>query len=502
MEEIRVRFPPSPTGYLHIGGARTVLYNWMFAKKHGGKLVLRIEDTDAQRSTEASTQAILDGLRWMGLDWDEGPYLQTEHAGEHRAAAEELVARGDAYRCYCTKEELEAKREAAKAAKRSFIGYDRSCRDLSPELRARYEAEGRESVVRFRVPIERDERSFEDLIYGPTVFRPEEMEDFVIVRSTGEPLYVLSNAVDDHRDRISHVIRGADHRNNTAKQVLLYEAMGWEVPAFAHIPLTLDPQKAKISKRRHGEVVAVGFYQKAGFLPWAFCNYIALLGWSPGDDRELFLSRDEMREAFTLDRVKRTNSVFNYRKEDTKFITDPKALHLNATHIREMPLEALAPHVEARLRDAGIWQDAWAGDGTDRGWFLDTLGLVRDRYHLLNDFVDRGRAYFADDFEIEPQAMKKGLGKDPALKDYLPQLADRLAALATWDLETTEAALRGLCEELGVKAGLLINAARAAVSGQSVGPGAFDILVAVGQRRTIERLHRAAALVSRSACSK
>ena len=496
MEEIRVRFPPSPTGYLHIGGARTVLYNWLFARKHGGKLVLRIEDTDTARSTEASTQAILDGLRWMGLDWDEGPYNQSDHAAEHRAAAETLVKSGAAYRCYCTKDELAAKRDAAMAAKQAFIGYDRSCRALSDERRAAYEAEGRQSVVRFRVPIERDEIAVEDLIYGRTVFPPSEMEDFVIVRSNGEPLYVLSNAVDDHRDRISHVIRGADHRNNTAKQVLLYEALGWEVPTFAHIPLTLDPQKAKISKRKHGEVVAVGFYQDAGFLPWAFSNYIALLGWSPGDDKEIFASREEMMEAFTLERVKRTNSVFNYRKGDPKFITDAKALHINAEHLRTMPVEALAGHVAEKLDAAGIWNDAWSEGGAERAWFLATLDLVRDRYHLLNDFIDRGRAYFSDDFEIEPKAMTKSLRKDPALKDYLPQLADRYEALASFDLESTERALRELCEELGVKAGLLINGARAAVSGQSVGPGAFDLLVAIGQARTVARLRKTAALLA------
>ncbi len=495
MDEIRLRFPPSPTGYLHIGGARTALFNWLFARKHGGKLVLRIEDTDTLRSTEESTQAILDGLEWMGIDWDEGPYLQSEYADEHRQVAQTLLDKGLAYRCYCTKEELEAKREAARAAKAEYQGYDGTCRHLTAEQRASYEAEGRSSIVRFKIPERPGAGAFEDIVYGAQDPSSRQLEDFVIVRSNGEPLYVLSNAVDDHRDRISHVIRGADHVMNTPKQVMLYEAMGWEVPKFAHLPLNLDPKKAKISKRKHGEVVAVGFYREHGFLPWAFSNFMALLGWSAGDDREVYLTREELIEAFDLSGVRRTNSVFNYRVGDGKFITDPKALHINAQHIRLMALDDLAVFVKEQFESAGIWREVWEDGGEEREWFLATLDLIRARYHLLTDFVTLGGAYFTDDFEIADKAMRKGLRKDPALKDYLPVFADRLAALETFDLETTEAATRALAEELGVKAGLLINAARAAVSGQAVGPGIFDIFVAVGQRRTVDRLRRVVALI-------
>ncbi|MFH2008434.1 MAG: glutamate--tRNA ligase, partial [bacterium] len=338
MSEIRVRFPPSPTGYLHIGGARTALYNWLLCKKLGGKLVLRIEDTDVERSTEASAQGILEGLEWMGIDWDEGPYLQSDYADQHRETAEALLARGAAYRCYCTKDELAAKREAAQAAKQDFQGYDGTCRDLTPEQRAQHEADGRESVVRFKVPGGEGSVRFDDLVFGPTEVSLRELDDFVIVRSNGVPLYVLSNVADDHRDRITHVIRGADHLVNTPKQVLLYQALDWEVPLFAHMALTLDPQKAKISKRRHGEVVAVQFYRDAGFLPWAFCNFMAMLGWSPGDDREIFLTPEELVEAFSLEGLAKRNSVFNYRKGDPKFITDPKAIHVNAQHLRELPV--------------------------------------------------------------------------------------------------------------------------------------------------------------------
>ena len=494
-ENVCVRFPPSPTGYLHIGGARTALFNWLFCRQKGGRFVLRIEDTDAERSTEASAQAILDGLRWMGVDWDEGPYLQTQYAGEHRAAAERLVDKGAAYRCYCTPAELAERREAAEAAKLDY-GYDGTCRHLTPEERAAREAEGRSWVVRFRVPEDGGELAFDDMVYGHHAVQLRELEDFVIVRSNGQPLYILSNAVDDHRDGVSHVIRGADHLRNTFKQILLYEAMGWDVPTFGHISLTLDTQKAKISKRKHGEVVAVDFYQKAGFLPSAFCNFVALLGWSPGDDREVFLTREELLDAFSSGGLSKTHSVFNWRPGDPKFITDPKALHINAQHLRALPLDELGAHVRGQLEAEGLWQEAWAEGGAARDWFLATLDLIRVRYHLLTDFVTLGRAYFGDDFEIDPKAMKKGLCKDPALIDHLPRLAARLEELEVFDLETTEAALRVLCEELGVKAGLLINAARAAVSGQAVGPGIFDLFCAVGQRRTVERLRRAVDLIT------
>jgi len=495
MEEVRVRFPPSPTGYLHIGGARTALFNWLFARQRGGKFVLRIEDTDVERSTDASTRGILEGLQWMGIDWDEGPYLQSEYAQEHRDTAEQLIKLGAAYRCYCTKEELAAKREAARAAKKDHFGYDGTCRDLGPEERAQYEAEARPSVVRFRVPDELSAVSFDDLVFGHYQVRREEIDDFVIVRSTGQPLYILSNVVDDHRDRISHVIRGADHLTNTPRQVLLYRALGWTVPSFGHIALTLDSKKAKISKRRHGEVVAVQFYKEAGFLPWAFCNFMALLGWSPGDDREFFGDQQELMDAFSLEGLNRSNSVFNHQPGHPKFITDPKALHINEQHLRSMPVAQLFPFIKERFQQAGFWSDAWDEGGEERDWFMTTVEMIRVRYHLLSDFVDLGRAYFDDQFPMEEKALRKGLRKNPALKQYLPQLADRFEALEVFNMETTDTALRALADELQVKAGVLINGARAAVSGQAVGPGIFDLVCAVGQRRTVQRLRDAAALI-------
>jgi len=495
MTEVRVRFPPSPTGYLHIGGARTALYNWLLVKKLGGKLILRIEDTDVERSTEASAQAILEGLEWMGITWDEGPYLQSDYADQHRETAEVLVQKGAAYRCYCTKEELAEKREAAQAAKQRFQGYDGTCRDLTDEQRATFEAEGRESVVRFRVEQGAGSVRFDDLVFGRTEVSLSELDDFVIVRSNGVPLYVLSNVADDHRDRITHVLRGADHLVNTPKQVLLYRAMGWDVPQFAHMALTLDPQKAKISKRRHGEVVAVQFYRDHGFLPWAFCNFMALLGWSVGDDREIYETPEDLIQAFSIEGMGKRNSVFNYRKGDPKFITDPKAIHINAQHLRNMAVADLAPHVKKQLEGNSIWNAAWDEGGEQRAWFLQTLELIRVRYNLLTDFVTYARAFFDDDYPMDEKATRKSLRKDPALAEYLPQLAARLEGLNTYDLETTEAALRTLVDELSINPGLLINAARVALTGQGVGPGIFELFVTLGQKRSCARLREKATLI-------
>ena len=454
--------------------------------------MLRIEDTDEERSTEEATQAILDGLQWMGIDWDEGPYRQSEYAEEHRAAADELIAIGAAYRCYCTKEELDHKRQAAVASKAPFIGYDGTCRNLTSQRRDQWEAQGRSFVVRFRVPDDPMKAVFQDLVFGQS--EPRRIEDFVIVRSTGVPLYVLANTVDDHRDRITHVLRGQEHLMNTPKQVLISRALGWEVPIFAHMALILDPKKAKISKRKHGEVVTVGFYHQQGFLPWAFSNFAALLGWSPGDDREIFLTATELLNSFSLEGLGRKNSVFNYRKGDPKFVTDPKAIHINAQHLRTLPVEELALMVQQRLQEAGIWKNEWEPQGMRRDWFLRTLDLIRPRFHLLTDFSSLGRAYFSDDFAIEEKAMRKGLQKDERLREYLPMLAQRYEALSECEfgVESTESTLRDLAQHLDVKAGLLINAARAAVTGQAVGPGVFDIFVAVGQRATVQRLRRAA----------
>lgn len=488
MAEVRVRFPPSPTGYLHIGGARTALYNWLFAKKHNGKLILRIEDTDVERSTQESIDGILEGLNWLGIDWDEGPYFQTDFSAEHEACAQRLLAEGNAYKCFCTKEELDAKREIAQTAKLDY-GYDGTCRHLTPEAVAAKEAAGLPYVVRFKVDDSQPEAlvSFDDKVLGTVARTYHDIEDFVIVRSNGKPLYLLCNVVDDIRDRISHVIRGQDHLGNTAKQILLYRALGATVPEFAHMPLTLDLKKAKISKRSHGEIVAVQFYKKAGFLPWALSNFLVLLGWSTSDDREIF-SRQELIEAFTLERINRSNAVFNYRKDDPKFFTDPKAISINEHYLRTIPIEELATFVEVDFKECGLWDEAYAGERRD--WFLSTLDLIRARFHTVKDFAVLGRAYFADDYEFEEKAVSKNVSKHEELKQWFPELAKRIEAMPDFNHDSIEVLLRVMAEELEIKPGILINAARAVVTGRLAGPSMFEALVAIGRERVAARLKR------------
>lgn len=486
MSETRLRFPPSPTGYLHIGGARTAIFNWLYARKHNGKLILRIEDTDAERSTEESIRGIIEGLNWLGIDWDEGPYFQTEYAAEHKAAAERLLEQGSAYKCFCTREELDAKRESARKEKRDFR-YDGTCRNLSPEEIAQKEASGIPYVVRFKTPDDGRRLGYNDKVLGRIEKGSDEIEDFVIMRSNGKPLYLLCNVVDDIRDRITHIIRGQDHMTNTIKQVLLYEALGAKPPVFAHMPLTLDTKKAKISKRSHGEIVAVQFYRDNGFIPWAFVNFLVLLGWSPGDDREIF-SREELIQAFSLERINKSNSVFNYRKNDPKFFTDPKALSINAHYLREMPIEEIAAMVKEDFKAEGLWDDAWEGEKKD--WFLNTLDMIRSRFHTLKDFLREGRAYFADDYEFDPKALKKHLFKHEGLKEWLPVLAQRFNDLDEWNLEDTERVARDYADELGVKPGVIINGIRAVVTGQIKGPGLFDCIMAIGRERTVLRLEK------------
>ena len=487
-DEVRVRFAPSPTGYLHIGGARTAIYNWLFARQQGGKLILRIEDTDTERSTEEMIQGILDGLEWLGIDWDEGPYYQTHFIDDHRAAARQLLESGHAYKCFCTKEELEAKREKAREQKEDYR-YDGTCRRLSPEQVAEREKAGKPYVIRMKVPDDDGAVTFTDAVYGEITKRHRDIEDFVIVRANGQPLYLLSNVVDDARDRISHVIRGQDGIGNTPKQILIYQALGKKLPVFAHMSLTLDPKRAKISKRTHGELVAVHFYREHGFLPWALVNFLVLLGWSTPDSKEIF-SYEELLEAFSFAGMNRANSIFNVNKNDPKFITDPKAINMNAHYIRTMVLEELEPYVRTELEKAGLWREEFAGER--RQWFLETVDLIRARYHFLTDFATLGRPYFSDEVEveIEPKARKRNLDKHPGLAEWLPELAARLEKLEEFTEEKLDAVMRELAAEVEVKPGVIINGVRTAVTGQLAGPGIFEILLTLGRERVIARLRR------------
>ena len=489
-QEVIVRFPPSPTGYLHIGGARTAIFNWLFAKKTGGKLILRIEDTDVERSTEESIKGIIESLKWLGINWDEGPYFQSKFIKEHQAAAQKLMETSHAYKCFCTKETLDRKRKEA-LKKKGSLHYDGTCRNLTPEEVSVKEADGIPYTIRLKIPRVEGSVCFKDIVYGFIEKKYEDIEDFVIVRSNGQPLYILSNTVDDIRDRITHVIRGQDGLVNTPKQILLYKALGTPIPEFAHMSLTLDPKKAKISKRTHGELVAVHFYREHGFLPWALVNFLVRLGWSTSDSRDIF-TKEELIEAFSLEGINRANSVFNVNKNDPKFFTDPKALSVNSHYIRNLPVEEIEPYVKAELEKAGIWSPEF--ESAKRDWYLSTIDLIRSRYHVTTEFATLGKAYFSDEYQIEEKALKKNILKHDGLKNWFSILADRLEAIESFAIEETENVIRDMAEEFGVKAGVLINGIRAAVTGQAVGPGLFDILIAIGQKRVVERLRKAVSL--------
>ena len=484
MSGVRVRFAPSPTGYLHVGGARTALYNWLFARNQGGVFILRIEDTDVDRSQPELVTAILENLEWLGLKWDEGPYRQSERLDRYREMAAELERRGHAYPCFCTAEELQARRARAEAERRAWK-YDGACRKLSDSERAHQTAQGRPRALRFRVP-ETGETSFDDRVFGRVRVEHRDLEDFVLLRSDGNPTYHLGVVADDLDMRVTHVIRGADHLSNTPKQILMYQALGASPPVFAHLPLILGPDRQRLSKR-HG-ATSVGAYREQGILPEALLNFLALLGWTPpkgpgGEAPKEILPLEEMVRAFTLEAVSKSNAVF-----------DPEKLAwMNSEYLRHLPAERLLPLVEAELKSAGLWRDGASPE--ERRWFEACARLLQSRARSLKDFSMSGRAFFTDDFDYDPEAVKK-FWKDPALPEYLEALAERLGRVEPFDLQETERCLRGLAEERGVKAGLLINAARVALTGQAVAPGLFEVMVALGRDRVVARLRRAATEMS------
>ncbi|HKT11902.1 MAG TPA: glutamate--tRNA ligase [Terriglobia bacterium] len=471
MADIRVRFAPSPTGYLHVGGARTALYNWLFARRMKGVFILRIEDTDADRSRPELTTAILESMEWLGLNWDEGPFRQSDRLDHYRSMAAELERAGHAYPCFCTPEELQAKRSLAEGGRP--WKYDRTCRMIPERERQERLAGGVPHVVRFRVP-ETGATDFEDLVFGRIQVENEEIEDFVLLRSDGQPTYHLSVVADDVDMRITHVVRGADHLSNTPKQILVYRAAGASLPVFAHLPLILGPDKQRLSKR-HG-ATSVGAYRDQGILPEALVNFLALLGWTPQGDEEI-LSREAMAQQFDLSTVSRSNAVF-----------DPEKLAwMNSQYLRALSLDRLAPLVETELKLSGLDSSITAS----RAEFKQTVALLQPRMRTLKDFSEGGRAFFTDDFEYDPEARKK-FWKAAGLSHLLQKLAEKLAQLKSFEVGATETALRGLADADGVKAGVLINATRVALTGQAVAPGLFDVMKVLGQARTVGRLRRAA----------
>jgi glutamyl-tRNA synthetase len=489
----RVRFAPSPTGYLHLGGARTALFNWLLARRLGGSFVLRIEDTDVERSSADMVEGILDGLRWLGLDWDEGPliggahgpYFQSERLDRYRAFAERLVARGSAYYCYCTPEELKAKRELVDASGRGAAGpagiawkYDRTCSRLSIDEIAARERDHVPRAIRFRVPD--DATGFVDLVHGAIAFEGSNIEDFVILRSDGHPTYHLSVVSDDLDMAITHVVRGDDHISNTPKQIMLYRAAGVEPPSFAHVPLILGPDKKNLSKR-HG-ATSVMEYARQGYLPEAMVNFLALLGWSPGTDRELF-SRQELVEAFTLEGINRSGAVFNAEKLDW----------FNQQHIARLAPDELARRVRPLLETAGLWHSEYLDDR--HAWFFAVLELLKPRAKRLDDFAAQGRFFFADDVEYDQTAVDKHV-RSAGMEAHLALMDKELGELPTFDPASIEVAVRSLAGRRGVKAGSLIHALRVAVTGHAVSPGLFEVLALVGRERVHARLEATARLLS------
>jgi glutamyl-tRNA synthetase len=482
---VRVRFAPSPTGYLHIGGARTALFNWLYARRHGGTFVLRIEDTDAGRSSWDMVEGIVDGMRWLGLDWDEGPdiggphapYFQSQRLERHRALAERLVKDGRAYYCYCTTEMLQRKREAAEGAGGGWI-YDRTCCALAPEQTAAHEAEGRPRAVRFKVPA--GETAFDDLVHGRISFENAHIEDFVILRSDRQPTYHLSVVADDVDMEITHVVRGDDHISNTPKQVLIYDACGRRPPQFAHVPLILGPDKKRLSKR-HG-ATSVMEYQRLGYLPEAMVNFLALLGWSPGTDQEIF-TREELIAQFTLEGISGGNAVFNPEKLDW----------FNQQHLIAMPSDDLVTRIRPVLQEAGLWRDAYAA--AERGWLVRVLDLLKPRVRRLTQFVDDGKPFFSAEVAYDDAAVAKHLRPSGA-RAHVVAIRDAFASAQPFSTAVLESVLRALAEARGVKAGVLIHVTRVAITGRTVSPGLFEVLELIGRDRVLQRLDRAALLAS------
>lgn len=453
---VRTRFAPSPTGYLHIGGARTALFNLLFARHHGGKFILRVEDTDVARSTEESIQAILDGMSWLGLNWDEGPFFQSRRFDEYRKYASELLEKGLCYRCWCTPEELEARREAAMKEGRT-PKYDGRCRD-------RKDSPDKPFAVRFKV--NGGVTSFNDVIKGTISFDNSILEDLIILRSDGTPTYNFCVVVDDATMDITHVIRGDDHINNTPKQILLYEALGHSLPIFAHLPMILGSDKARLSKR-HG-ATSVMAYRDMGFLPHALINYLARLGWSHGD-QEIF-SMEEMIEKFTLESVGKSSGVFN----------PEKLLWLNQHYIKETPAETLVPILEPLVNELGINN---AGKDPRIEKIVETL---KERSKTLKEMAEGSLVYFRETVEYDPKAAQKFLTPDMA--ELFTSLIEKLRGLQDFSHAGLEASFNTILEEKAIKLGKLAQPVRVALTGGTVSPGIFEMIEAMGRDTTLKRL--------------
>lgn len=457
MSTVRVRFAPSPTGYLHIGGARTALFNHLFARHHGGTFILRIEDTDRERSTQESIQAILDALTWLGLDWDEGPLFQSQRSNLYREHAERLLREGKAYRCYCTPEELEARRQAAMKAGRKPM-YDRTCRNLAAP------PADRSFVLRFKAALD-GETVVPDLVKGHVIFQNKELDDLVLVRSDGTPTYNFCAVIDDALMAISHNIRGEDHLANTPKQIQIYRAFGYTPPAFAHIPLILGTDRTRLSKR-HG-ATSVMAYRDMGYLPDALVNYLARLGWSHGD-QEIF-TRTELIEKFAIEDVGKSAGIYNAEKAEW----------LNSQYLKAMPAADLAHTVKPFIASAGY-------PVPDDAWLARMVATLQERAKTLVELVDAARFYLNPTISIDAAAARKFL--KPEILEPLRTLRTLLADVADWKVDTIHACFEAVTARFGLSLGQIAQPVRVAMTGGTSSPGIFEVLDVLGKQRTIERL--------------
>jgi glutamyl-tRNA synthetase len=469
---LRVRFAPSPTGYLHIGSARTYIFNWLYARRNGGTMILRIDDTDLERNTEESLRSIFDGLAWLGLDWDE-QYRQSERLALHKRLADEILERGMAYRDF-TPLDLE---ETEKAHTGGAWLFNPGQREISREESDHRASLGEKFVVRFRVPRNTGEAvTFRDLVYGEQSKMADDIEDFALLRSSGAPTYHLASCADDADLRISHIVRGQDHLTNTFKHVLIFRAAGCEPPQFAHLPLLVAPDGSKLSKRRHGPVVSVTTYRDSGFLPQGFINFLCLLGWSPKDDREK-MTREDLVQAFSFEGVNRSNAVVNFTEEDP---FDAKAVWLNGEHVRTMPVEQLAEQLTPILRTAGF--------DVNPAKVAQVTPLIQERIRLLNDVLTVADFFFVDElapYDTAELIPKKG---DAALALRVLEKALGVLQNAVFTHDGLEAAMRGAAESVGIKAGQMFEPVRVAVCGRKTAPPLFSTLEVLGREACLKRI--------------
>lgn len=480
--KIRVRFAPSPTGYLHIGGARTALFNWLYARHHKGTFILRIEDTDQVRSTEEAVNVILEGMRWLGLDWDEGPekggeygpYYQMQRLNLYREYTEKLLKDKKAYRCYCTREELAESREK-QAREGKNPKYDRHCLDLSEDEIKKHEEEDRKPVIRLKIP----EKNivFDDLLRGEVAFDGGLLSDFVIVKSDGIPTYNYAVVIDDALMKITNIMRGDDHISNTPKQILIYEALGFTVPKFAHIPMIMGQDHTRLSKR-HG-ATSVMEYKKMGYFPEAVVNYITHLGWSSGGEREIFTKEELIRE-FSLDKISKHAAVFSMEKLNW----------FNSEYLKNMSIDSLTKMLLPFLKEANYIENEKSLSLAKNKYIKEVVKLMQGRIKNFSQFIDYADYFFIDKIDIEPQAFDSVLNKN-GVPVILQALQEKLSLLEHWDEESIENATREVASSLQIKGGQIIHPTRVALSGKKIGPGLFEIMVLLGKEKTVNRLKEA-----------